>query len=334
VPPSISVTVVTYDSAAFLARCLDAVAAQTHAPREVVVVDNRSQDASVAIARGHAVVTNLIENRDNTGFAAGQNQAIAATTGAWVLTLNPDVVLDPAFLATLAARAVDAEGPAGDASRRAPQLGTLCGKLLRLGPDGNPVAPSRIDSTGIVFTRSFRHLDRGSEEPDDGRYAVEEPVFGATAAAALYRRAMIDDVSVEGEFFDAAFFAYREDADVAWRAQLLGWDCLYVPTALGYHVRRVLPERRADVPAMLNRHSVKNRFLMRVKNADAAVWRRCAVHGVARDAAVLGGCLAREWSSLPAFADVARLWPRLRRQRAVIQAKRRRDGAAIARWFV
>ena len=321
-PVSIAVTIVTYDSAAFLARCLDAVAAQTHAPREVVVLDNRSRDDSAAIARAHGVVTKLIESPDNTGFAGGQNRAIAATAADWVLTLNPDVVLDPAFIATLAERA----------ERPAP-LGTLCGKLLRLGPDGAPVVPPRIDSTGIVFTRSFRHLDRGSEEPDDGRYAAEEPVFGATAAAAMYRRAMIEDVSVEGEFFDEAFFAYREDADLAWRAQLLGWDCLYVPSALGYHVRRVLPERRADVPAMLNRHSVKNRFLMRVKNADAAVWRRCALPGLARDAAVLGGCLVREWSSLPAFADVARLYPRARRQRAVIQAKRRRDGAAIARWF-
>ncbi len=321
-PVSIAVTIVTYDSAAFLARCLDAVAAQTHAPREVVVLDNRSRDDSAAIARAHGAVTKLIESPDNTGFAGGQNRAIAATSADWVLTLNPDVVLDPAFLATLAERA----------ERPAP-LGTLCGKLLRLGPDRAPVLPPRIDSTGIVFTRSFRHLDRGSEEPDDGRYAVEEPVFGATAAAAMYRRAMIDDVSVEGEFFDEAFFAYREDADLAWRAQLLGWDCLYVPSALGYHVRRVLPERRADVPAMLNRHSVKNRFLMRVKNADAAVWRRCALPGLARDAAVLGGCLVREWSSLPAFADVARLYPRARRQRAIIQAKRRRDGAAIARWF-
>lgn len=333
-PVSIAVTVVTYDSAAFLARCLDAVAAQTHAPREVVVLDNRSRDDGAAIARAHGAVTKLIESPTNTGFAGGQNRAIAATSADWVLTLNPDVVLDPAFLAELAARAERPETNGGSAQGAAAMgVGTLCGKLLRLGPDGAPVVPPRIDSTGIVFTRSFRHLDRGSEEPDDGRYAAAEQVFGATAAAALYRRAMIDDVSVEGEFFDEAFFAYREDADVAWRAQLLGWDCLYVPSALGYHVRRVLPERRADVPAMLNRHSVKNRFLMRVKNADAAVWRRCALRGLARDVAVVGGCLAREWSSLPAFADLARLYPRARRQRAVIQAKRRRDGAAIARWF-
>lgn len=320
--PTVAVTLVTFDSADFLAPCLDALATQALPAAEVVVVDNASRDASLEIARQHPVVSRVIASAENVGFAAGQNQAIAATTSSWVLTLNPDVVLDPAFLATLATRTV----------LPAP-LGTLCGKLLRLGPDGKPAVPARIDSTGIEFTRSFRHLDRGSEEPDDGRYAREEPVFGATAAAALYRRDMIEDVSIEGEFFDEAFFAYREDADVAWRAQLLGWDCLYVPAALGYHVRRVLPARRGDVPAMLNRHSVKNRFLMRIKNADAAVWRRCVVAGVARDAAVLGGCLAWEWSSLPAFAQVAALWPRARRQRAIIQSRRRREGDAIARWF-
>lgn len=321
-PPTISVTIVTFDSGRDLARCLDAVAAQRFAPAEVIVVDNASRDDSVAVARRHPVVSRVIENRANAGFAAGQNQAIAASRGDWVLALNPDVVLDPGFLEELAARA----------DRPLP-LGTLCGRLLRLGEDGRPVSPGRIDSTGIRFTRSFRHLDRGSEEPDDGRYAVEEPVFGATAAAALYRRAMIEDVSVEGEFFDEAFFAYREDADVAWRAQLLGWDCLYVPSALGYHVRRVLPSRRGRVPAALNRHSVKNRFLMRIKNADRAVWWRCALQGLARDAVVVGGCLAWEWRSLPALLDVVRLWPRAQRHRAAIQARRRRDGAAVARWF-
>jgi len=327
-PTRIAVTVVTYDSGEILGRCLDALATQTLAPVEVVVLDNASRDASRAIARTHPAVTRLIESASNVGFAAGQNQAIAASSAAWVLTLNPDVVLDPTFLATLASRI-----PTAADAPRGTRIGTLCGKLLRADPDGHPATPRRLDSTGIVFTRSFRHLDRGSEEPDDGRYAQEELVFGATAAAALYSRDMIEDVSIEGEFFDAAFFAYREDADLAWRAQLLGWDCLYVPSALGYHVRRVLPTRRDDVPAMLNRHSVKNRFLMRIKNADAAVWRRCAAAGLARDAAVLGGCLAWEWSSLPAFAQVAALWPRARRQRALIQARRRRDGAAIARWF-
>ena len=68
-----------------------------------------------------------------------------------------------------------------------------------------------------------------------GQYQQAELVFGATGAAALYRRAMLDDVRVAREYFDEDFFAYREDADLAWRAQLLGWRCLYVPAGPRAH---------------------------------------------------------------------------------------------------
>lgn len=318
----IAVTLVTFDSVSDLPRCLDALAAQTSPPEEVVVVDNASSDGSAEFAEQHVAVARVERNQENRGFAAAQNQAIALTRADWVLVLNPDVRLDPGFLAALEPHLT-----------KAPPLGTLCGKLLRAEANGRPREPATFDSTGIVFERSFRHLDRGSEQADTGQYDREEPVFGATGAAACYRRAMIDDVSIEGEFFDEAFFAYREDADVAWRAQLLGWDCLYVPSAVGYHVRRVLPENRSRVDSSLNRHSVKNRFLMRIKNADRAVVQRCGMRGVARDALVVGGCLAREWSSLPAFADVTRLWPRAWRQRQLIQQRRRREPADVARWF-
>jgi len=319
----IAVAIVSFESARFLGACLDALAAQSAPPAEVVVVDNASRDGSAEIARRHRVVSRVEASAANVGFAAGQNRAIGLTRSPWVLTLNPDVVLGEGFLAVLGARARAADV----------RLGTLCGKLLRLGDDLRPVDPPLIDSTGIVFTRAFRHLDRGSGDLDRGQWEREEQVFGASAAAALYRRDMIEDVAIGGEFFDEAFFAYREDADVAWRARLFGWDCLYVPSAVGYHVRRVLPERRRELPAMLNRHSVKNRFLMRIKNADAAVWRRCGARGALRDAAVVGGCLFREWSSLPALVDVARLWPRARLQRREIQTRRRRSGDDIARWF-
>ena len=82
------------------------------------------------------------------------------------------------------------------------------------------------------MTPEQRHLDRGADQADVGQYERIEEVFGASGAAALYRRAMLEDVRVLGEYFDEDFFAYREDADLAWRARLLGWSCLYVPTAL------------------------------------------------------------------------------------------------------
>jgi GT2 family glycosyltransferase len=326
----VSVTIVAWNSAPDLRRCLDSVAAQTRPVDEVVVVDNGSTDGSGAIARSHAVVSLLEENRDNRGFAGGQNQAIRHSRGDWILTLNPDVVLRPDFVATLIARA---EGRAESCDVATPRIGTLCGKLLRLGAGGTRLEPPVLDSTGIVFTRAFRHLDRGAGEPDRGQWDEEGPVFGASAAAALYRREMIEDVSLAGEFFDELFFAYREDADVAWRAQLLGWDTRYVPAAIAEHVRRVVPERRGSLPPELNRYSVRNRFLMRWKNADAAVWRRCGLRGLARDLLVVAGCALWEWRSLPGLVEAVRFAPRSLRARRLIQSRRRRPGSEIARWF-
>ena len=80
-------------------------------------------------------------------------------------------------------------------------------------------------------------------------------VFGATGAAAMFRRSFVEAVSVDGEFFDEDFFSYREDADLAWRAQVMGWKCLYTPAAVAWHVRRVTPERREQLPLVINWHS-------------------------------------------------------------------------------
>ena len=133
-----------------------------------------------------------------------------------------------------------------------------------------------------------------------------EFVFGATAAAALYRREMIDDISLDGEFFDSDFFVYREDADVAWRAQLLGWKCIYVPYARGYHVRKVLPGNRGALPPEINMHSVKNRFLMRIKNISPDLYRRNMFSITVRDITVVLCCLIWEHSSLSCLLYTSR----------------------------
>jgi len=190
-----------------------------------------------------------------------------------------------------------------------------------------------VDSTGIYFTPNLRHLDRGSLHPDNGDYRQYEFVFGATAAAALYRRDMIEDISIDGEFFDNDFFVYREDADVAWRAQLMGWRCLYVPYACGYHVRKVLPGNRRALPSEINMHSVKNRFLLRVKNITWNVYRENWLSITMRDLLVIGCCLIREQSSLKAFWFLAQNWKRVVAKRRTIMLRQRVTGDYIASWF-
>jgi GT2 family glycosyltransferase len=319
---NICVAIVTYNSERHLRRCLDAVLEQTGAAIEVVVVDNASTDGTRAILRRFKGRIRTIYNDSNVGFAAAQNEAIRASRAAWVLTLNPDVLLLPDFICTLL-----------DAGEANPQAGSVCGKLLSIGSGFQMLPEPRLDSTGMFFTPAMRHFDRGWHQPDDSSFDTMEYVFGASAAAALYRRKMIDDISVGGHFFDPDFFCYREDADVAWRALLLGWRCVYVPAAVSYHVRTMVPGDRRSVPAAINMHSVKNRFLMRVKNATAGVYRRYWLPMTMRDAVVVLGTLFREPRSLPAFWCLVRCLPAALRQRHEIMRKRRVDDRAIAEWF-
>ena len=96
--------------------------------------------------------------------------------------------------------------------------------------------------------REQRHLDRGADQPDTGQFDTAGEIFGPSGAAAMYRRNALDDVALNGQYFDEDFFAYREDADLAWRCRLFGWTSIYVPTAVAHHRRRVTPERRAELP--------------------------------------------------------------------------------------
>jgi GT2 family glycosyltransferase len=318
----VSVTIVTYNSGRFIRRCLDSVLQQRYPLKEVIVIDNASTDGTVDILERFEGRCRIVLNEKNIGFAAAQNQAIGLAEGDWILTLNPDVLMMPNFIQSLV-----------EAGNREPDVGTVCGKLLSMSATFDLPQEPRVDSTGIYFTPTMRHLDRGSLEVDNGHYLNYEYVFGATAAAALYRREMIDDISIDGEFFDHEFFVYREDADVAWRAQLLGWKCLYTPYARGYHVRAVRPMNRSALPAEINMHSVKNRFLMRVKNITPNLYLRNFLPITYRDLVVIGACFFKEWSSLQAFVRVARHWNELLRKRRWIMARRKVSDEYIASWF-
>src|SRR5689334_14631922 len=320
--PTVCITIVTFNSSRYLRRCLQAVLEQRDIDFSVVVVDNASTDGTRGILEDFAGRVRVICNPSNAGFAAAQNQAIRASGSEWVLTLNPDVLLEPDFLRGLV-----------DAGELDAGAGAICGKLLSIGPGFQPLPERRIDSTGIFFTPAMRHFDRGWHELDRGRYDRSEYVFGACAAAALYRRKMIEDVSVAGAFFDPDFFAYREDADVAWRAQLLGWRCIYAPAAVGWHVRSVVPGERRTITPTINMHSVKNRFLMRIKNATPGLYRQCWLSMTGRDLVVVAGCLLLEPRSLPAFWLLAKSWNSAWERRRHIMSRRRTGDTELLRWF-
>jgi GT2 family glycosyltransferase len=320
--PKVAVTVVTFNSERYIRRCLETILEQRDFGLEVTVLDNASTDGTRSILREFKGRIRKICSDRNLGFAEAQNRAIRATTAPWVLTLNPDVLVRPGFIQELV-----------EAGESDPGAGAVCGKLLSIGPGFEPLPERRLDSTGMYFTPAMRHFDRGWHEPDSLGEDRREYVFGASAAAALYRREMIEDVSIDGSFFDPDFFVYREDADVAWRAQLFGWRCLYTPAAEAWHVRSVTPGNRRSVPAFINMHSVKNRFLMRIKNATGGICRRFWLPMAARDLLVVGGAMLWEPSSMKAFWHVARALPHALEQRRAIMARRRVPDEDLAKWF-
>jgi GT2 family glycosyltransferase len=297
--PCVSIVLVTWNSAHYLQRCFDAIHSQTHPHYEFIVVDNASTDGSA----GHGT----IRNQTNRGFAAAVNQAIAVAEGEFVQLVNPDCFLEPSYIETLLTAFDD------------PQVGSATGKLLR--EDG-----SGIDSMGIRMTRSGRHLDI-TEETGGGE------VFGVSGAAAMYRMSFLRDVAVNGEIFDEDFFAYREDADLAWRGRLFGWKAVCEPRAVAHHVRRVTPEVRKSLPPEINMHSVKNRFLLRMKNEGPYLALRNAPFELLRDAVVIGAAMTIERSSLPALQWVWRNRARVLAKRREIQKRRKVSDRELARWF-
>lgn len=250
---TVTAVVVTYDSAQHVDGCLEALLAQEH-PLDVVVVDNGSMDRSVERARAHEAAApdrvRVIPLATNTGFSAAVNRAILASDADAVLLCNPDARLAP-----------DHVGHLVEALEGAARLGSVQGTLWRPHRAG---LPDRIDSTGhrAFVTRLFGNRDEGRTTPSAGG-----DVFGVTGAAALHRRAMLDDIAVprpDGslEWLDETLFAYYDDIDLDWRARLRGWRAAHVPLAVGVHERGGAGARRSPFVEECN---AANRLLVLAK---------------------------------------------------------------------
>jgi GT2 family glycosyltransferase len=300
-----------------------ALARQERGNFELIVVDNASEDGSLEVVSQYFRAATIVVNETNTGFCFAHNQAIRASKGLYYLALNPDVFLNPDFLSK-ALQAIEMDS----------HVGQVSGKLYRVS-SMEQVGGSRVlDSAGMFFTPNQRHFDRGAGEVDTGQYDKPEYVFGLSGAAAFYRRTALEDAAVGGEYFDNSFFAYREDADLSWRLQLLGWKALYAPEAQAYHFRTLRSDaRRIDVDAAVNMHSVKNRFLMRIKNQTWRNGLRYFFPALWRDLLVIGYVLLREHTSLQAFGVLLKLTPEALRKRREIMSRRRVTEAYVAKWF-
>jgi GT2 family glycosyltransferase len=210
----VSVIIINWNGLHHLEKCLPAVFAQTFADFDVILVDNGSDDGSVEWVLVRFPQVRLLRNTQNVGFAEGNNQAIRVTDAEYIVTLNNDARVEPGWLAALV------EVVTSD-----PTVGMVASKMLFADQ------PNMINSAGIALDPVGIAWDRlgGMSDNPDERTPTE--VFGPCAGAALYRRTMLNQIGL----FDKDFFAYMEDVDLAWRARLAGFRCLYAPKARVYH---------------------------------------------------------------------------------------------------
>ncbi|HEY3277026.1 MAG TPA: glycosyltransferase family 2 protein [Syntrophorhabdaceae bacterium] len=214
----ISVVILNWNGNVFIRGCLDTVLSQDYPNLEVIVVDNGSSDGSQQIIRDEYKRVVLIEIARNLGFGGGNNIGIDRARGKYVLILNNDTEIDMSCVSEMK-RALD----------RNKGYGACASRIDVMDP------PDTIDAAGIAVYPDGLAMGRGKWEPA-ANYAREEEVFFASGCCALFKREMLEDIAIDGEYYDNDFFAYADDTDLGWRAQLRGWRCVYAPAAKCRHL--------------------------------------------------------------------------------------------------
>jgi GT2 family glycosyltransferase len=304
--------ILSSDEAPMLDRALSATAGQGFDVG--LVIDNASADGTAAVAATYGLEVLGLEQRVpyTVAMNAGLRRLLTGDSApAVVALLQADTFLAPGYLAA----GLDALAGRSD-------VGSVAPKLIR---SSGPEADDRlelIDAAAMTFDR--RRKNRLIGHGDSARaYGVPAEVFGADGAAALWRSAALTDCAIEGQVFDENMPGWGCDADLAWRAQLLGWHAVYAPAAVVHHIRTYSPSTRASVRPEDRATQFRNRLLMVVKNDSWSELRRDGVPLLGYELLALGFALLRERELLSGYRGFLARLPEARRQRRLIQARRR-----------
>jgi len=213
--PLVSIIIVNWNGRSHLEECLNSLEKQTYCNFEIVLVDNGSTDGSVELVQEHYPRVKLVLLRENTGFATGNNRGLGQATGDYIVTLNNDTRVEAGWLEKLV-KVADSHPRAGMVGCR------ICSffDLDIIDSLGMGICPDGM-SRGRFRNRRWSELE----------LSVVEDILFPSACAALYKRAMIEQIG----FFDDEFFAYAEDSDLGLRGRLAGWEAVLATEAVVYH---------------------------------------------------------------------------------------------------
>ncbi len=251
----VSFIVVNWNGKSLLRSCLSSICSQTCEDREIIFVDNGSTDDSVAYVRTNFSSVKLISLKKNRGFSGGNIEGLKYATGNFLALVNTDAILGENWLENML-RVMD----------RDPKIGICASKLII-------DETARIDSVGEAYTTAFTSVKIGEFAQKDN-FMRERAFQGASAAAVLYRKLMIDAIG----FLDEDFFLNYEDTDFHMRAWLAGWKCVYVPDAVAYHKVSATLGKLSDSGVY---HLSRNSEWVWIKNVPLPLMIRYAHHRIA-----------------------------------------------------
>jgi GT2 family glycosyltransferase len=279
-----------------------------------LVIDNASGDATAAVAAAHGRPVLALAHR--VPYTEAMNAGLRHLLGTApapdvVALLQADTFVDPGYL------------DAGlIALRGRSDVGSVAPKLIRTTGAGTADRLELIDSAAMTFDRRRKNHLVG-HGADSRRYARPAEVFGADGAAALWRSEALLDCAIEGRGFDENRPGWGCDADLAWRAQLLGWHAVYAPAARVYHIRTYSPTTRSSARPSDRATQFRNRLLMIAKNDSLSDLARDLGPLLVYEVLALGYALLREHELLGAYGDFLARLPEARRQRRLIRQRRR-----------
>jgi GT2 family glycosyltransferase len=303
--PVLSVIIVNYNGESLINGCLKALERQTFQDFETIIVDNNSSDKSLELIETF-LNGSLMKNRSrlialnrNLGFAGGNIEGLRYVSGRHVALLNNDTEPREDWLQSLL-NAMVSDSRIG-----------ICASKLIASDNGT------IDSAGDGYTRALRGFKRGEGDPPE-KYDTMEYVFGACAGAALYNKAMLDEIG----FFDEDFFLIHEDTDLNFRAKLAGWKAVFVPGAIVYHK---VTSSIGYMSRMQVYYTVRNSEFVRIKNIPLSIFLLCLpefVLGLISEFVFFGVRHGYLGLFLRAKGDAARLFPRMLKKRREIMKNR------------
>jgi GT2 family glycosyltransferase len=296
----VSIIVVNWNGERFLKDCLGALSGQSYGNREIILVDNGSADNSVRFARENFPEVKIVALPENKGFTGGNAAGLVVAQGAYIALVNNDVRPEETWLENL----IEPMLRDGNVGICAPKLIFEDPRILNSAGDG-------LTTAGVGFNRGLGH--------NAAQFNTPEPVFGACGAAALYRRRMLDEIG----FLDEQFFLYDEDTDLNFRAQLAGWRCVYVPTAVIYHVANATTKRLSDLHVY---YHTRNLEFVWIKNMPQGLMLRFAHHKVIQELGSFCYLCLRHGRWGPFFRakrDALRMFPVMLEKRKQIQTVRR-----------